>query len=174
MRNNNKNTSIFKMLRQNIRLMFTPRRLSPKHVTGPVISSEAESRLRSLFLRHLDCGSCNGCEMELNALSNPIYDIAQYGIRFESSPRHADLLVMTGPYTRNLDEAAQLTAAAMPKTRIITIGDCTQNGGVFQDSYAVIPKPEQIENAIEAHVSGCPPNPNEILNLLLTIDPNPL
>lgn len=127
----------------------------------------AGDKPRSLFIRHLDCGSCNACELELNALANPIYDSAQWGIHFEASPRHADVLALTGPYVRSLDRAAQATLAAMPVPRIITIGDCAQHGGKFQDSYAVIPYPEKIGKAIIVHVPGCPPPPDDILNALL-------
>lgn len=123
----------------------------------------------SLFIRHLDCGSCNACELELNALANPIYDSAQWGIHFEASPRHADILALTGPYVRSLDRAARLTLEAMPVPRIVTIGDCTQNAGEFQNSYAVFPYPEEVKKAIIAHVPGCPPSPEEILKALFTI-----
>ena len=127
---------------------------------------------RSIFIRHLDCGSCNACELELNALTNSVYDIAQYGIHFEASPRHADILAMTGPYTRSLDEAARLTLEAMPIPRIISIGDCSKDGGVFKGSYTVGNPPDEIEKAIKVHVPGCPPTPTEILEalLMLTID----
>lgn len=117
----------------------------------------------SLFIRHLDCGSCNACELELNALTNPIYDSAQWGIYFEASPRHADVLVLTGPYVRSLDAAARSTLEAMPVPRIITIGDCTQNAGEFKNAYAIIPYPEKVSQAIIAHVPGCPPSPEDIL-----------
>src|SRR2546430_2709599 len=84
---------------------------------------------RSLWIRHLDCGSCNGCELELTALENPVYDAQHLGIEFKSSPRHADVVAMTGPFTRNLAEAAQLTVDAMPIPRIVLIGDCAINKG---------------------------------------------
>jgi len=127
------------------------------------------SRQYSLAIRHLDCGSCNACELELNALTNQLYDIEQYGIHFEASPRHADILAMTGPYTRGLDEAARLTLEAMPIPRIVTIGDCANDGGLFQNTYAVINKPEVIKKAIIHHIPGCPPTPKVILAALLTI-----
>jgi Ni,Fe-hydrogenase III small subunit len=123
----------------------------------------------SLFIRHLDCGSCNACELELNALANPIYDSAQWGIHFEASPRHADILALTGPYVRSLDRAAQSTLEAMPVPRIVTIGDCAQNAGEFQNSYAIIPYPEKVSKAIIAHVPGCPPSPDDILRALFDI-----
>jgi Ni,Fe-hydrogenase III small subunit len=123
----------------------------------------------ALTIRHLDCGSCNACELELNALANPVYDIEKYGIRFEASPRHADILAMTGPYTRSLDEAARLTLAAMPVPRIVTIGDCANNEGPFKKSYAVIDRPEEIRRAIIGHIPGCPPSPLVLLEELLKL-----
>lgn len=122
---------------------------------------------RSVFLRHLDCGSCNGCELELIAMSNPIYDSERFGIRFDASPRHADALVMTGVFTRNLADSALNTLDAMsePK-RIVTVGDCTEGGGIFAGSYALAERPGEIEAVIIAHVPGCPPKPEEILRAL--------
>jgi len=123
----------------------------------------------SITLRHLDCGSCNGCELQLIALSNPCYDMEQYGIAFESSPRHAVYLAMTGPFTRGLVEAAGLTLEAMPEPAIIAIGDCAVDGGYFRDSYAVMKRPAKIEEAIRHRIAGCPPSPGEILEALARI-----
>lgn len=120
-------------------------------------------RQYSLLIRHLDCGSCNACELELNALMNPIYDIGQYGIEFVASPRHARLLAITGIFNRNLAEAARLTLEAMPLRRMITIGDCAKDGGDFHDSYAITKRPVEIEENIIGHVPGCPPEPADIL-----------
>lgn len=129
---------------------------------------------RSAFLRHLDCGSCNACEVELVALGNPLYDSERFGIKFEASPLHADALVLTGVFTRNLAEAAELTLAAMsePK-RIITVGDCAADGGIFKGSYALASRPPEIENAIVGHVPGCPPAPADILRALGAIEWGP-
>lgn len=137
----------------------------------PTIPAEliTKQRGRSIFIRHLDCGSCNACELELNALVNPVYDIAQYGIHFEASPRHADVLAMTGCFTRSLKDAALATVEAMPVPRIITVGDCAKDDGIFKDSYAVTHRPVEIENAIIAHVEGCPPSPQKILQALLDL-----
>lgn len=145
----------------------------------PILPPELARRPRSVFLRHLDCGSCNGCELELVALSNPIYDSERYGIKFEASPRHADALVLTGPMTRNLVEAARLTLDAMPlPRRVVTIGDCTcdkdsaNEKNVFRDSYAITELPEELKNACMAggHVPGCPPTPEAILTALASLD----
>lgn len=135
------------------------------HLTYPPMNHH----MYALTIRHLDCGSCNACELELNALSNPVYDIEKYGIRFEASPRHADILAMTGPYTRSLDEAAKLTLAAMPVPRIVTIGDCANGRGPFRKSYAVIDHPEEIRRAIICHIPGCPPSPLVLLEGLLKL-----
>jgi Ni,Fe-hydrogenase III small subunit len=123
----------------------------------------------SLFIRHLDCGSCNACELELNALANPIFDSAQWGIHFEASPRHADILVLTGPYVRSLDKAARLTLEAMPVARIITVGDCAKEAGDFKNSYSVKPYPDETRQAVIAHVPGCPPTPEKILGMILQV-----
>jgi len=112
------------------------------------------------------------------ALSNPIYDSERYGIKFEASPRHADALVLSGPMTRNLVEAAKLTFDAMPIPRVVTIGDCTckedsdDEKNVFRDSYAVSGIPEQLRELVvrNGHVAGCPPTPEMILKALAAID----
>ncbi|MEW6029679.1 MAG: NADH-quinone oxidoreductase subunit B family protein [Chloroflexota bacterium] len=122
-----------------------------------------------LFIRHLDCGSCNACELELNTLMNPVYDIGQYGIEFVASPRHARLLAITGIFTRNLAEAAQLTLEAMLARRIMTIGDCAKDGGELKNSYAIVSRPKEIEENIIQHIPGCPPAPMDILNGILAI-----
>mgnify|MGYP000670660929 CR=1 FL=1 len=125
---------------------------------------------RSLFIRHLDCGSCNACELELTALTNPIYDIARWGVRFEASPRHADVLALTGPYTRSLDKAARATLEAMPVPRIVIIGDCAAGDSVFEEAYGVVSMPEDIRQAVVAKIRGCPPTPDEVLRVLLQLD----
>ncbi len=121
---------------------------------------------RSLWIRHLDCGSCNGCEMELTALENPVYDVQNRGIEFKASPRHADVVAMTGPFTRNLAEAAKLTVEAMPVPRIVLIGDCAIDKGIYQGSYALAERPQEMEDAVIAKVQGCPPTPQQILDVL--------
>jgi Ni,Fe-hydrogenase III small subunit len=125
---------------------------------------------RSLWIRHLDCGSCNGCELELTVLENPVYDAQHLGIEFKSSPRHADVIAMTGPFTRNLAEAAKLTIGAMPVQRIVLIGDCAIDKGIYQGSYALGERSTEMENAIIAKVPGCPPTPQQILDVLIKPD----
>ena len=152
---------IFKMFRRDQLHTTTLREHSP----GQSMPIRMWPR-RSLWLRHLDCGSCNGCELELTALENPVYDAQHLGIEFKSSPRHADVAVMTGPFTRNLAEAAQLTVEAMPEPRVVLIGDCAIDRGIYQGSYALADRPPEIENAIIAKVPGCPPTPQQILDVL--------
>jgi Ni,Fe-hydrogenase III small subunit len=122
---------------------------------------------RSLHIRHLDSGSCNGCDWELSALLNPYYDIQRLGIDFVASPRHADLLLVTGVMTRNLTQAARLTYEAMPEPRlVVAVGACAVGGGVFAQTYAasggagpVLP--------VDVYVPGCPPRPEAIIHGLL-------
>jgi Ni,Fe-hydrogenase III small subunit len=122
---------------------------------------------RSLHVRHLDAGSCNGCDWEIAALLNPIHDVQRLGIDFVASPRHADLLLVTGVMTRNLEEAALRTYAAMPEPRlVVAVGACAISGGVFAGSYAardgiggVLP--------VDVFVPGCPPRPEALINGLL-------
>ena len=128
------------------------------------LDATAQPRLgRSLAIRHVDCGSCNGCELEIHALNNIIYDLERFGLHFVASPRHADVLLVTGPLSRNLREALDRTLDATPDPKfVIGMGDCAVDGGVFKGSYAV-------EGGIGAAITvdllipGCPPTPNQIL-----------
>ena len=149
--------------------MSTDRKNRHERIIASLEQQRLPFRQRSIFLRHLDCGSCNACELELHALTNVVYDVAQYGIHFVASPRHADVILMTGIYTRSLDVAAQAVIDAMPVPRVITIGDCAQGGGIFHESYAICQIPERITRAIIGHVPGCPPEPGDILQKLLNI-----
>lgn len=122
---------------------------------------------RSLHVRHLDAGSCNGCDWELVALTNPTYDVQRLGIDFVASPRHADLLLVTGVMTRNLQEAALLTYQAMPEPRlVVAVGACAVGGGVFANTYAAAGSAEQIL-PVDIFVPGCPPRPETIIHGLL-------
>jgi len=118
---------------------------------------------RALAIRLVDAGSCNACELEINATCNPFYNLERYGIHFVASPRHADLLLVTGPVTHNMQEALIKTYEAMPEPkRVVAVGDCARCGGVFKDSYAV---EAGIGAIIPVHVmvSGCPPTPIQIM-----------
>jgi Ni,Fe-hydrogenase III small subunit len=118
---------------------------------------------RSLAIRHVDAGSCNGCELEIHALNNPFYDLERLGLRFVASPRHADVLLVTGPLTLNMREALERTYAATPGPKwVVAVGDCALNGGLFAGSYACL---DGVSAAIpvDLHVRGCPPDPTALL-----------
>lgn len=123
-----------------------------------------KSRLgRSLHVRHLDAGSCNACDFEMGALSNPIYDLHRYGIHFDASPRHADLLMVTGVVTRNLAEALKRSYEAMPEPRLVmACGDCAINGGEYGESYAIVGSAEKVV-PVDIYVPGCPPKPSVMI-----------
>ena len=127
---------------------------------------------RALNIRMVDAGSCNGCELEIQAISNPYYNLERFGIQFVASPRHADMLMVTGPVTKNMTEALIKTYNAMPNPKlVIAIGDCAYCGGIFKESYAVI---GAVNNVIPVNyiVKGCPPTPIDILSgILLAITP---
>ena len=123
---------------------------------------------RALCIRHVDAGSCNGCELEIHALNNPVYNIEGLGIKFVASPRHADMLLVTGPVARNMELALKRTYEAAPDPKlVVAIGDCGCNGGIFGESYA---SAGRVANVIPVNVAvpGCPPSPNRILAGILT------
>lgn len=123
---------------------------------------------RSLHIREVDAGSCNGCELEISALSNPYYDMERFGLHFVASPRHADCLLVTGPVTRNMAEPLRRTFEATPDPKIvIAIGDCANNCGVFKDSYAVVGSVDKVI-PVNVFVPGCPPEPGDILRGILS------
>lgn len=122
---------------------------------------------RSLHVRHLDSGSCNACDWELTALLNPVYDVQRLGVDFVASPRHADLLLVTGVMTRNLQEAAVLTYQAMPEPRlVVAVGACAVGGGVFAHTYAAAGATEPVL-PVDVFISGCPPRPEAVIHGLL-------
>jgi len=124
---------------------------------------------RSLSIRHVDAGSCNGCELEIHALSNPYYDLARFGIRFVASPRHADVLLVTGPVTRNMREALERTHAAMPAPKwVVAAGDCARSGGCFAGSYAVVGGVDDVL-PVDLHIPGCAPSPKAMLQGLVAL-----
>lgn len=124
---------------------------------------------RSLAIREVDAGSCNGCELEIHALNNAYYDIERFGIRFVASPRHADVLLVTGPVTLNMREALQRTYAATPNPKwVVAVGDCALDGGCFADSYAVVGGVSQVV-PVDLHIGGCPPSPTQMLKGLIAL-----
>jgi Ni,Fe-hydrogenase III small subunit len=150
-------------------------------VTEPAPPPDGELRLRdalharirevmgrALCIRHIDAGSCNGCELEIHALENPIYNLEGLGIRFVASPRHADMLLVTGPVSVNMEVALRRTYDATPDPKlVVAIGECACSGGIFGESYA---SRGRIANVIPVDVAvpGCPPTPTRLLQGILT------
>jgi Ni,Fe-hydrogenase III small subunit len=124
---------------------------------------------RSLSIREVDAGSCNGCELEIHALNNAFYDIERFGLRFVASPRHADVLLVTGPVTKNMRVALERTYAATPSPKwVVAVGDCAVNGGCFAGSYAVVGGIADVV-PVDLHIPGCPPSPTAMLRGLLAL-----
>jgi Ni,Fe-hydrogenase III small subunit len=122
---------------------------------------------QALTIRQVDAGSCNGCELEINALGNPYYNIEGLGIRFVASPRHADLLLVTGPVSRNMEMALKRTYAATPEPKlVVAVGECACDGGLFGESYASCGRVANVIPVDEV-VTGCPPEPIEIMRGIL-------
>ena len=154
----------------------------PLTETAPVPSEDALAELarrldnasrrrlgRSLAIREVDAGSCNGCELEIHALNNAFYDLERFGIRFVASPRHADVLLVTGPVTRNMREALARTHAATPDPKwVVAVGDCAFDGGIFAGSYAVAGGVSAVV-PVDLHLRGCPPSPEQMLRGLLSL-----
>lgn len=134
------------------------------------LGREARKRLgHSLSIREVDAGSCNGCELEINALNNPFYDVERFGIRFVASPRHADVLLVTGPVTKNMREALKQTYDAVPNPKwVVAAGGCARDGGCFAGSYAVVGGVSEVV-PVDLHIPGCPPSPTDILKGLLAL-----
>lgn len=119
---------------------------------------------RSLAIRHVDSGSCNGCELELAMLGGVVYDLERFGLRFVASPRHADVLLVTGPVSRNMQEAVLRTWAAVPEPKwVVAVGDCAIDGGVFKGSPAVLGGVDRVL-AVDLAIRGCPPTPAALLD----------
>lgn len=124
---------------------------------------------RSLAIREVDAGSCNGCELEIHATGNAYYDIERFGLRFVASPRHADVLMVTGPVTWNMREALERTYDATPAPKwVVAVGDCARDGGCFAGSYAIVGGVSDVI-PVDLHISGCPPAPGKILSGLLAL-----
>jgi len=145
---------------------------------GPLPLQELASNLdraarrclgRSLSIREVDAGSCNGCELEIHALNNIFYDLERYGLRFVASPRHADVLLVTGPVTKNMREALERTYNATPDPKwVVAVGDCAVDGGLFAGSYAVTGGVSAVV-PVDLHIRGCPPTPLQLLEGLLAL-----
>ena len=124
---------------------------------------------RSLSIREVDAGSCNGCELEIHALNNVLYDLERFGLRFVASPRHADVLLVTGPVTANMREALERTYRATPDPKwVVAVGDCGRDGGVFAGSYACAGGVSAVL-PVDLHIPGCPPSPTALLRGLIAL-----
>jgi Ni,Fe-hydrogenase III small subunit len=134
------------------------------------LDTAARRRLgRSLSIREVDAGSCNGCELEIHALNNAFYDLERFGLRFVASPRHADVLMVTGPVTKNMREALERTYNATPDPKwVVAVGDCAASGGIFAGSYAVAGGVNDVI-PVDLHIRGCPPSPVQLLQGLLAL-----
>src|SRR5438132_3874962 len=134
------------------------------------LDAAARRRLgRSLSIREVDAGSCNGCELEIHALGNAFYDLERFGLRFVASPRHADVLMVTGPVTRNMREALTRTYNATPDPKwVVAVGDCAVDGGLFAGSYAVAGGVNAVV-PVDLHIRGCPPSPAQLLKGLMAL-----
>ncbi len=139
-----------------------------------VIGALLEERIkktfnRSLTIREVDAGSCNGCELEIHAMNNAVYNCERFGIHFTASPRFADMLLVTGPVSVNMEVALKRTFMATPNPKlVVAVGDCACDGGIFGESYASLGR---IANVIpvDAHIPGCPPSPTELLRGILRV-----
>jgi Ni,Fe-hydrogenase III small subunit len=134
------------------------------------VTQAAQARLgHSLAIRQVDAGSCNACELEIHALSNAFYDLERFGLRFVASPRHADVLMVTGPVTKNMREALLRTYDATPDPKwVVAVGACAADGGLFRGSYACVGGVSDVV-PVDLHIRGCPPSPTELLQGLLAL-----
>jgi Ni,Fe-hydrogenase III small subunit len=134
------------------------------------LERSARRRLgRSLSIREVDAGSCNGCELEIHALNNVLYDLERFGLRFVASPRHADVLMVTGPVTKNMREGLERTYRATPDPKwVVAIGDCACDGGLFAGSYACVGGVKEVL-PVDLHIRGCPPSPTALLQGLIAL-----
>jgi Ni,Fe-hydrogenase III small subunit len=146
-------------------------------VEGPVpdavaIGRQLEDRIKALFgralaIREVDAGSCNGCEIEIAGLAGPVYDMERFGMHFVASPRHADMLLVTGPVTRNMETPLRKTYEATPDPKfVVAVGDCAATCGVFRGSYAVVGPVDRII-PVDVTIAGCPPEPIDLLRGIL-------
>ena len=142
--------------------------LQAENAGAVAIGRELERKIQTLFgralaIREVDAGSCNGCEVEITGLASPAYDMERFGMHFVASPRHADMLLVTGPVTRNMEVPLRKTYEATPDPKfVVAVGDCAQTCGVFKGGYGVI-GPVQSVIPVDVFIAGCPPEPQDIL-----------
>jgi len=158
---------MFRQLRTALRVGIVTEPAPPTteiEALGVRLSAEIRRRFgRSLAIRQVDAGSCNGCELEIGGLTGPHYDLERFGLHVVASPRHADCLLVTGPVTRNMAEALRRTWEATPDPKIvIAVGDCGRDGGIFTGSYAVVGGVADVI-PVDAVIPGCPPSPRALL-----------
>jgi len=161
---------MFRIIRKSLKTGLVTGRHPKAEAPAVPITLEAVNKTRpfkrSLTIREVDTGSCNACEMEMNALMNPVYDAERFGIHIAASPRHADALVVTGPVTVNMEKALKDVHSATPDPKlVIALGDCACDCGIFKGSYAVT-GPVERHIPVDLKIAGCPPRPSEILEAL--------
>jgi Ni,Fe-hydrogenase III small subunit len=162
------------LLRSLFKCAVTIDRPSPDDEAVAELGQALEKRARKLFgrsitIREVDAGSCNGCELEIHALNNAVYDVERFGIKFAASPRHADVLLVTGPVTHNMKVALERTYAATPDPKwVVAVGDCACGCGVFGESYANVGAVERVV-PVDLHIKGCPPRPVDLLKGLIAL-----
>lgn len=140
-----------------------------EELAGNVHQASRRRLGRSLSIRQVDAGSCNGCELEIHALNNAFYDLERFGFHFVASPRHADVLLVTGPVTANMREALQRTYGATPDPKwVVAVGDCAFQGGIFAGSYGIVGGVDGVI-PVDLHIHGCPPSPRDLLAGLLAL-----
>ena len=150
-----------------------PSTLNPQPASLEAVGAELKTRIakvlgRSLHIREVDAGSCNGCEIEIVGLNSPVYDIERFGIDFVASPRHADMLLVTGPVSRNMELALRKTYDATPAPRlVVAVGACGCSGGIFGQNYASLGGVDKVI-PVDVYIPGCPPNPHALLHGILT------
>lgn len=164
---------MIRILRQIFRTGIVTEPLSPVaedeiEIIGAKLDDAIKKRFQgSLTIRQVDAGSCNGCELEIHAINNPIYNCERFGIHFTASPRFADMLLVTGPVSRNMEIALRRTYNATPPPKlVVAVGDCGCNGGVFGESYASLGGIDKVI-PVDVYIKGCPPTPTALLNGIL-------
>ncbi len=164
---------MIRILRQIFRTGIVTEPLPPDETTEIIaVETRLEDAVRkrfkgSLTIRQVDAGSCNGCELEIHAINNPIYNCERFGIHFTASPRFADMLLVTGPVSRNMEIALRRTYNATPSPKlVVAVGDCGCNGGIFGETYASLGGIDKVI-PVDARIPGCPPTPVALLNGIL-------
>ncbi len=158
------------LLRQPVTEPLTEGSADPGALAERVRDLAQEKLGRSLSIRVVDAGSCNGCELEIHAASNAYYDLSRFGFHIVASPRHADILLVTGPVTKNMHQALERTYQAMPDPKwVVAVGACAVDGGIFSGSYACMSGGVSSVLPVDVTIPGCPPSPEQLLKGLLLL-----